>query len=631
MKNPFWFLLHLDIRSSLEWVIRRFPLSLAIVLILSIFWFYVVYSETTSEWIYRSIVVSIVTFFLSVWSSIFAENLPHKKYTVFLANIFPILFGGLFYLSLYNIYDPTLETITYITLTLFGFISFVFVAPFLKSYFDNSWENIVHFYNYFILISWMFLMAVIVGGSVMALGSIAIGSVLALFDIADLIDEWKLFANWAIISLVLVAPIYAMIHIPAHSDFEKNKYEENRFFSFLVRFVATPFIYIYFIILYTYTLKVLINFSEWPKGIISWMVIGFTAFGYMIYIFSKAYESNSKIISIFRKYFSYVVLPQVCMLFYAIYIRIAQYDITMNRYFVVIFWLWLTIISLYFVFSKVRFLSIIPVSLLAIVLIISIGPWSVYNLPMSRQYDRLVRNLEQANILKNGTITPLASPKDISKELSNDIYSGISYVCDFDNCTRIKELFKNELVEAMQKDEEDWKKWNTTTGSTYRGISTWSVISIVTQKIKVQADYGYTDAENNKYIQMNTNFKGDGVYPLSLEWWYTTLVRVYGERDGVGFDSLYPYITINPDTSTLGYHRGSGDIVSIPLVPSSELLDSTIRTNLEQKDLTFEVSGKNLEIRILLQNFAIKNPTYTGTGWYEYYTISGVGLVKAKK
>lgn len=136
---------------------------------------------------------------------------------------------------------------------------------------------------------------------------------------------------------------------------------------------------------------------------------------------------------------------------------------------------------------------------------------------MSRQYDRLVRNLEQANILKNGTITPLASPKDISKELSNDIYSGISYVCDFDNCTRIKELFKNELVEAMQKDEEDWKKWNTTTGSTYRGISTWSVISIVTQKIKVQADYGYTDAENNKYIQMNTNFKGDGVYPLSLE------------------------------------------------------------------------------------------------------------------
>lgn len=109
------------------------------------------------------------------------------------------------------------------------------------------------------------------------------------------------------------------------------------------------------------------------------------------------------------------------------------------------------------------------------------------------------------------------------------------------------------------------------------------------------------------------------------------MVRVYGERDGVGFDSLYPYITINPDTSALGYHRGSGDILSIPLVPSSELLDSTIRTNLEAKDLTFEISDKKLEIKLLLQNFAVKNPAYTGTGGYEYYTISGVGLVKEKK
>ena len=127
------------------------------------------------------------------------------------------------------------------------------------------------------------------------------------------------------------------MHIPTQGDFEKNKYEENRFFSFLVRFVATPFIYVYFFILYAYTFKVLMNFSEWPKGIISWMVIGFTAFGYMIYIFSKAYDSNSRMISLFRKYFSLAVLPQVCMLFYAIYLRIAQYDITMNRYFVVIF------------------------------------------------------------------------------------------------------------------------------------------------------------------------------------------------------------------------------------------------------------------------------------------------------
>lgn len=631
MNNPFWFLSHLDLRSSLEWVIRRFPLSVGIVFILSIFWFYVVNSETNSEWIYRSIVVSIVTFFLSVWSLIFIENLPKKRYSNTIANFFPIVFGVLFYISLYNVYNPTLETITYITLTLFGFVSFVFVAPFLRSYFEKKWENIIHFYNYFISIAWVFLMTAIVGGSLFALWSIAIGSVLALFDISDLVDEWKLFANWAIVSLVLVAPLYGLIHIPTQGDFEKNKYEENRFFSFLVRFVATPFIYVYFFILYAYTFKVLMNFSEWPKGIISWMVIGFTAFGYMIYIFSKAYDSNSRMISLFRKYFSLAVLPQVCMLFYAIYLRIAQYDITMNRYFVVIFWLWLTIISLYFVFSKSRFLSFIPVSLLTIILLISVGPWSVYNLPMNRQYDRLIKNLEKANILKNGVVTPLSSPKDISKELSGDIYSGISYVCDFDNCARIKELFKKELEEALKKDEEDWKKWNTNSRDTYHGISTWSVISTVTEKIKVQTYYEGSEIENNKYIQFNTNYKWDAPYPLSLEGWYTKLVRVYGETDTLNTDAPYPYISIDPDSSKVRYHRGAGDIVSIEFTPNSDLIDSTIHTNLEQKDLTFEIRDNTIEIKVFLQNFAVKNPAYTGLGGYQYYSISGVGLVKDKK
>jgi hypothetical protein len=214
--------------------------------------------------------------------------------------------------------------------------------------------------------------------------------------------------------------------------------------------VATPFIYIYFLILYAYTAKVLMNFSDWPKGIVSWMVIGFSAFGYLIYIFS-------------RRYFPLLVLPQVCMLFYAIYLRIAQYDITMNRYFVVVFGIWLTMISLYYVFSAKKYLSLIPSSLVAIILIISVGPWSVYSYPLARQETRLIDNLTQAHILQDGTIVPLTSAKDISKELSNDIASGISYVCDFRDCDIIRNLFPVQIAEATRLDEENWKRYNTET------------------------------------------------------------------------------------------------------------------------------------------------------------------------
>jgi hypothetical protein len=75
-------------------------------------------------------------------------------------------------------------------------------------------------------------------------------------------------------------------------------------------------------------------------------------------------------------------------------------------------------------------------------LVISVGPWSVYSLPLTRQYDRLIMNLTNAHILQNGVITPLNTAKDISKELSNEIHSGIVYVCDFGDCKLIKELFK---------------------------------------------------------------------------------------------------------------------------------------------------------------------------------------------
>lgn len=146
----------------------------------------------------------------------------------------------------------------------------------------------------------------------------------------------------------------------------------NRFFSFLVRYIAIPFICIYFIILYAYSVKVLMNFSHWPKGMISWMVIGFSTFGYITYIFSKPYDKENLLIAFFRKYFPLAVLPQLIMLFYAIYLRITQYDLTMNRYFVVIFGLWLFVVSLYLVLSRKKSLAIITASLTLISLLISV-------------------------------------------------------------------------------------------------------------------------------------------------------------------------------------------------------------------------------------------------------------------
>jgi hypothetical protein len=372
MKNPFLSLMHIDFREVLQNVMKRFILPTLLIVALTLIWIYRINVDSSLQYEHtdRLILSLIATFLLSTGMYLLMEGEKAGKHIA--KNIFPLIFGGVFYLSLEGLYDSNIENITYIILTLSGFFALVFVAPFVMGYYRQKTEDTIHFSNYFTQIAWTLLMSVVVGAALNMLGFIAIWAVTALFELGDIISEETLLQHWAVFALSFVAPLYGLIHLPIKKKYETSTYTKNGFFAFLVKYIATPFIYIYFLILYAYSAKVLFNFSDWPKGIISWMVIGFSAFGYLVYIFSKAYETESKMIPFFRKYFPYAILPQVCMLFYAIYLRISQYDFTMNRYFVVVFGLWLTIISLYLIVSNKKALSFIPMILTLLIIMISV-------------------------------------------------------------------------------------------------------------------------------------------------------------------------------------------------------------------------------------------------------------------
>lgn len=256
----------------------------------------------------------------------------------------------------------------------------------------------VSYSNYATSLSWSVAMSAIVGLAILALGYIALVAIITLFDISWN-DTEKLFAYWAVISLILITPLYALGTIPPESNTDDKAYITNAFYAFLIRFVGIPFIILYFLILYVYSIKVIANFHEWPNGIVSWLVIVFSVFGYTVYFSSKPYESSYSFIATFRKYIPWAIIPQIAMLAYAIYLRIAQYDLTTNRYFIVLFGIWLLGISLYYTASKKKSLLVIPVSLSIIVFLFSIGPWSVYNFPLERQKFKLTHDLQEANML----------------------------------------------------------------------------------------------------------------------------------------------------------------------------------------------------------------------------------------
>lgn len=196
-------------------------------------------------------------------------------------------------------------------------------------------------------------------------------------------------------------------------------------------------------------------------------------------------------VSILRTYFPYMVIPQLLMLSYAIGLRIMQYDVTMNRYFVVVFGIWLAIISLYYVFSHARALTVIPLTLALSILVISVGPWSVYSFPMVRQEARLQSNLESAGILQNGNIVPLEKVTDISRTLSTDIASGISYLCDFRECETIIALFPAQYEQADVDAEKEWSAHTYEGKKVYTKPTKYQITAAVKEYIKVQEYWGH--------------------------------------------------------------------------------------------------------------------------------------------
>lgn len=303
-------------------------------------------------------------------------------------------------------------------------------------------------------------MSIVVGAALGILGFIAITALIQLFDLSGGVYE-NLYGYWGSLTLLLMAPLYGLSQLPRPNSINQKTFDTNAFLSFLIRFIAIPFIIVYFVILYAYTLRVLMDFGNWPKQTVSWLVIAFSIFGYITYMFARSYEQGNRVIEIFRRYFPIIVLPQLAMLGYAIYLRIAQYDLTMNRYFVVIFGCWLLGISLYYIFSQKKSLRVIPMSLSLIALVISIGPWSVSGLPLARQDARLMNQLKSAGMISStGAIVPVTG---LNRDQSSEIYSGLQYVCQYDDCIRIKALFPTQMATLEAKSRADWEKWNTTT------------------------------------------------------------------------------------------------------------------------------------------------------------------------
>lgn len=224
-----------------------------------------------------------------------------------------------------------------------------------------------------------------------------------------------------------------------------------------ILYVLIPLMSLYFIILYSYSVKVVFLW-DWPEGIMTYMIIAVAVVGIlsMLLAYPYSFSSGQGPLKFLQTGYYILLVPLLVMLFLAIGIRISDYGITINRYITVLLGVWLTFISLYLIFIG-RNIRIIPISLFILILLTSFGSWGIFRVSERSQVRRLQVILESKEILV-GKIqneptwvasdtarlkfeNELKNEGVLSDSLHNEVYSILNYLEDYHGFAEIDSWF----------------------------------------------------------------------------------------------------------------------------------------------------------------------------------------------
>ena len=244
-------------------------------------------------------------------------------------------------------------------------------------------------------------------------------------------------------------------------DDDLENYKFPSIFNLLIKFVIIPLIVIYTGVLYIYMAKAVIS-MQLPKGLISHLVLWYTAFSVIIMILITPFTQKDKFLGNFKKYFPYFSIPLIFASLFALFQRIYQYGITEKRYYVLILIFWLLFCMILFI-RKMNITGIF-ISLIVCVVIAVYTPFSAKSVSNFSQKERLKRMLVKYGALKDGKISKIT--QKLADREGNQIHTTIAYISN--NSTIQKLNFKNEkgevysTLEDLEKGldvKESWKDY----------------------------------------------------------------------------------------------------------------------------------------------------------------------------
>ena len=248
------------------------------------------------------------------------------------------------------------------------------------------------------------------------------------------------------------------------SDFPDSKdefqgYEMVRAWRVLLLSIVVPLLSIYTVILYIYFAKIIV-LSRWPNGLVAHLVLWYGMFSVAIVFFLSALQENKPFLKKFSIFYSVAMLPLLCMMFISVWIRVKEYGITENRYYVIMAGVWVCSSVLYYIRHYVKkqdsSLIFIPIILSVAVLISSIGPMSAYRVEKRSQVHELVKVLQRNDMIQDGKIVPKYDLREDEQERISELVSYIMANHKFEDIPNMPCSEKDYSFEKVFGFAEKW-------------------------------------------------------------------------------------------------------------------------------------------------------------------------------
>lgn len=347
---------------------------------------------------------------------VFSERHPQQKLKAVLHVLFLAFFVWYWY-ALGEEQDDR-DIVLYFLLSIAGHLMVAFF-PFLRDGdMSRCWD-----YNKSVFLR--ILVAALYSGVLFGGLSIALAAIDQLFEVR--VSESSYLKNFILTGTVFNTWFFLSGFPSIRADAELPEYPKGlRVFT---QFVLIPLVTIYLLILYAYIAKIIWMFT-WPRGWVSYLVIGFSISGLLALLLVWPLREMEKFrwIKWYARSFFVALLPLIVLLLLSIFRRVSDYGITVNRYFILILAFWLLAVALYFLLSRAKQIRLIPLSLFVAAIVSAFGPWSAYPVAFGSQRERLLEIAGRGGFLGKDVLLPATAPRQLSLDDRKSFSAALDYL-----------------------------------------------------------------------------------------------------------------------------------------------------------------------------------------------------------